>query len=159
MTRLKDLVHRSALRTRSAGDSEVGLPIGMDYQVFEITDLTIPAGTDWSSAAHVFGSAVLPASGAVSWVRTLELAAAPGASTVTLRCDGNGFALVTATSVTGTDLWNERTTTFSSLAFADPADTEAAIHGPISFAAQILTDGPTAADITIVRARVAFLVA
>lgn len=46
--RLKDLVYRSALR-RGAGEHEVGLPTGMGYQVFEVTNLTIPAGTDWSA--------------------------------------------------------------------------------------------------------------
>lgn len=43
MTRLKDLVHRSALRTRFAGETEVG----SSAQVFEVEGLTIPAGTDW----------------------------------------------------------------------------------------------------------------
>lgn len=49
---LKDLVWRSALR-RGAGETEVS---SFSPQVFEVTDLLIPAGTDWTTAAHQLGS-------------------------------------------------------------------------------------------------------
>lgn len=51
--RLKDLVHRSALRNRAAGESVVGLPVGMDYRVFEVTGLTIPEGTDFTEPMEI----------------------------------------------------------------------------------------------------------
>lgn len=54
MTRLKDLVHRSALRNRSAGETEVG----SSAQTFEQTDFTIPAGTDWSAGHELATFAV-----------------------------------------------------------------------------------------------------
>lgn len=53
---LKDLVWRSALR-RGAGETEVG---SLSPQVFEVTDLLIPEGTDWS-AGHAIHSFALPA--------------------------------------------------------------------------------------------------
>jgi hypothetical protein len=33
-----------------------GLPTGMDYQLFEVTSLLIPSGTNWSVTGHALGS-------------------------------------------------------------------------------------------------------
>lgn len=55
--RLSDLVHRSALRNRTAGDAEVS---SFSPKVFEVTDLTIPAGTDWGVEMHMLGQIEVP---------------------------------------------------------------------------------------------------
>lgn len=66
---LRELVWRSALRSRAAGDVEVG---GLSPQVFEVADLVIPSGTDWNVTPHVIGSFTAKITDMIRWRIYLE---------------------------------------------------------------------------------------
>lgn len=73
MPKLRDIVWRSALRSRAA-DLDVLSP-----QVFEVTDLLIPAGTDWSTVPHTIGEFTWPVGRAFILALSLEAASPPAA--------------------------------------------------------------------------------
>jgi hypothetical protein len=69
------------------------------YQVFEVTDITIPAGTDWSTTGHPLGTFTLPAAGWGTFVPfkahiEVSAASADAADQVTISVnDGPDFSV------------------------------------------------------------------
>lgn len=151
MTRLGDLFQRSAFRSGADRTLELASPSaesGSAAQVYEVTDLLVPAGTDWSGSEFY---ALLPdtardnpSAGLVQAVY-LEIAE-PLASGDALFIQGplDTFALgdeaIDPADVSVADTTTGTRTTGQTLLFA-----------------AITTNRATTADITIVRARVAFL--
>jgi hypothetical protein len=128
---------------RAAGG---GFP-GMDYQVFEVTDLPIPAGTDWSSTPLTIGN--------------FEAAAFHGHIAVV-------YLLLSPAPPVGIQLIASRPTDAPHQIIADAASgvgSDAALWEPITgtdqarpVTAELWSDSEITADITIVRARAAFLI-
>jgi hypothetical protein len=146
-----------------------------DYQVFEVTNRLIPAGTDWFSNGLVLGSVTLPAgAGALAdlWFEVsapltgrdqLVLAdATPGDvwntagwSVYLGYSPGGSPELETYTSLIETGNGDNHLGNFNLRELRHPP------HGFRQRAERFFaigTNGPTHADITIVRARAAFLV-
>lgn len=160
MSRLIDLVHRSALRSRAAGQQEVGSSV----QVFEVADLTIPAGTLWRSEAYLLHSLDLEDSNGITWAFYLETVAPLPAGHV-LRLDlgdsrnshDSNDPISTPLSPGDTTALTSGYDTFWNLRshFLDPP---VAFTGYVQIVAAGPGDNPTTTDITIVRARAAFQV-
>lgn len=138
-------------------------------QVFEVTNLTIPAGTNWS-AGHELGTLTLDGQPGVLVATYLELAATPVdilqfAAFNVLNYNTFDYSVPATLGVQvalgGTDRW----TGFIGVENLDDAN-----HGfglgpksaPATFPKTLhvgfITSGPTTADIIVVRARAAFLV-
>lgn len=156
--RLKDLVHRSALRNRSAGETEVGF----SPQVFEVTNLVIPAGTDWGDGtdglAHVLGTlSALGVGQGIAYSIYLELAAVPNPDAPSLQVvesRDDTFAQALAAQVFGRFNGVDNGVEVP----GSQQDVLAPLPPTVDWRVQIVTFGPTTADITVVRARAAFLV-
>lgn len=169
--RLKDLVHRSALR-RGAGETEVG---NASTQVFEVTDLLIPSGTDWH-AGHAIGTFALPARTGMVVSLALDLASPLPATGEILAVEAWGpeldasqaaftYGYLSTDELPGalryrygavsSDLgtsWN--TSHFVAVSAEPTTDDPGTVH--VGF----VTSGgtPPTEDITVVRARASFLV-
>jgi hypothetical protein len=171
-------------------------PGGSSAQVFEVSDLLIPSGTDWSGLGHALGSFEVDVAAGHAFKVFLEVDAPVGADdifvTISDDPDYSQASAMTEVHVTGaSDVWNLANNLFiygveNGLLGAGPtaalADIQAlgwyselgtyfrtsnsggsrATHvsagGPVTVYADLHTSGPTAADITVVRARAAFLV-
>jgi hypothetical protein len=137
-----------------------GLPTGMDYQVFEVTDLLIPAGTDWSANGHVLGTvtysrARLPT--AKMFISVDSVAA--GDSLYLAPCTNPNLALATADTgpVIAGPATNQAASYYLPDAFSGQVDLSDA--GDIEFSIVIATfrsGGVTAADMHVT-ASAAFL--
>jgi hypothetical protein len=159
----------TALWVDVTSDLGGGLPTGMDYQVFEVTNLTIPAGTDWSDTPHAFDPVTLPVGrGAIILSLDLELAAVPSPDLVDFAInveDPEVSISIVGSILVGSD--NPTTQRLSEPRYAaagvyprgvELLSSTATSFVPIVWAANADFDGPTTADITIVRARASFLV-
>lgn len=160
--RLKDLVHRSALRTRLAGDSEVGLPTGMDYQVVEVTGVTVPAGADWSidtGTPHLIDTIDIAHSYDILGLSTyLEIDAEVGDSATLQVSWTEGDIGVQLVSISGSGAV-EVNTEFDIgplIGFTAPSIINSSF--PVPLAVRLLTGAEAAAPITVNRARVVFLI-
>lgn len=157
--KLGDLVWRSALRKRQARDAEVA------PYVFEVTDLTIPAGTLWRAETHRLASVTLDEAQAIHWAFYLEIGAPlPAGHQLRLDLGDN------ANSHDSIDLVSCAIAPGAMVALVSTSDAiqilhDAAGQSAVSFIADLHlvvegngNDVPTSAPITIVRARAAFLV-
>lgn len=70
--KLKKIFYLGEFRRHSYGELEL-----LDRTVFEVTDLTIPAGTDWSSVPYSLGDFTWPENTALVYNFSLELRASP----------------------------------------------------------------------------------
>lgn len=160
-------------------------------QVFEVTDLLVPAGTDWSNLGHHFGQVTIVSGGSMfcSMVLVLDAPLDPeGADELWFAAASGGPDWATNSArykielpgITGTEVWGFSSTfvpiynpNVANNALAD--DTEFRLNldpyqragGGIDFAAPpedaildigLWSNAPFTSDITIVRARAAFLV-
>lgn len=151
--KLGDVVWRASLRKRSTSDIEIA-----SKKVFEVTDLTIPAGTDWTGPHEIGRFPLEPHTGVLAFV-SLEISApievgnlvfgtpslVGSGGSVTL--GGNNVRLIAAGGILPTGevedaygFWGD---------YAPPDD------GVI--VAFSMAD-PTAADIHVIRARAAFTI-
>lgn len=147
MTMLKDLVRRSAWRSRAAGEVEIA------PQVFEVTDLFIPAGTDWS-AGHEIG-AVEQVTGQLCVATAFLSVAAVGAALSLEWREETSPVLGTFSPMTGR-YWS--TDSFYGLIGDNDPSGAAPAPESLRWSAVLVTPGPTPAPITIVRATATLLV-
>lgn len=121
-------------------------------QVFEVTNLPIPAGTDWSTDPHQIGSLNHNAIQGCLYALYIELAEPVGDNGLEISVPfmGLGAALDgSADPSSKSALAQGVLTALSTSASSNYADRAEAVV--------IDTFGPTATDITVVRARAAFL--
>lgn len=149
--RLKDLVYRSAVR-RGAGETELAAP----PQVFEVTNLFVPAGTNWLNAMHVIGSVPVGewncVTYGVGW--TLAVNDALGDLVIGIAYDpaNPGTSPVDSWTASSGSGWNAG-------AVIDVARNMTGVEGDLTFYVGFWTpNGATSQDITVVSARAAFMV-
>lgn len=142
-------------------DETAGEGLAAVYQVFEVTDLLIPSGTDWSSTGHLLGNLVVP-----SWASQIRFKLwlevdvhGPLILDVSSSLDYGTSSTYTSTSLQGSDLW--ATSPDESGPFDLVADYIASqfltstdpTSAPPTVVIGLHTGTPTAEDITVVRAR------
>lgn len=167
MTRLSEIFLRSAFRSgadRSLELSSGSAESGSAAQVFEVTDLLIPAGTDWSEG-HEIGSFTVDA-----WIGGVmsSFLQVDGIPADTLRwIAASPITEISSIGVIGvSNLWGNSFADGQSLCFPrgfSVDETPAASYTiSVGFTtadgADPGTPAPTTADITVVRARFAFLI-
>lgn len=138
-----------------------GFP-GVDYQIFEVTDLTIPAGTDWSgvgwfaSNIHEIGSLAVPPSSLVVLGAYIEVDAITDPDAIALRIQNPQSAwssggVSAGTHKNGSGTAGQMVADFTSGGVALDA------NDLVPVSVRIFTVGTTAEDIHVVYARATVL--
>jgi hypothetical protein len=155
-----------------------GLPTGMDYQVFEVTDLDIPSGTNWSDGGNPLGSFTdLKFHNIISAKLTIELAADPAdplwlvtddsgawstnVSAVAVKMIPGGLGGATGFPLETSDRQGNRGWgfAFDIMPLLTGGYDPDPLPDPYTLYTYLRTpSGATTADITVVKARAAFLI-
>lgn len=162
MPRLSDIFHRSAFRVGADRSKELSGD-ALTAEVFEVTDLFIPAGTDWS-AGHVIGSFTVDGwiGGVIS--QSLQVDAVPADTLVWTAASPIAFLASVGAMRVGNSFGQsfvEAQTMGFARAFSEDETPSESYTIQVGFVtadgADPNTPAPTTADITVVHARIAFL--
>jgi hypothetical protein len=161
------------LRRRAALDETVALSTEAGSGesgaiVFEVEDLLVPAGTDWSTDGHVLGTVDVEAGQFVIGTFYLELEALPQSDDEiglaewptpgeAYNSNDFGVSLSAANDSPVVRLWKTGNLVPATNMLLGGADDQSSPGSAGSVTVGLYSAGPTSEDITVVRARASFL--
>lgn len=135
--------------------------VGSSAEVFEVTDLLIPAGTDWRHEGHVLGQIELGPFAEVHASFSLALQDPPAGTEDIVLAAIDGADYGPASEWISVNIGNpDRFSRYATATLVDDnvANAGAAVPGSTTLYVGLYTDHVITQDITVIRARAAFLV-